>query len=82
MQIKMTLRFDYDGEEWTKDVVTEQPRRGELIRDQGLLWMVNQITHFTERDTLMLVIVTEVSLDTKRNVHWQLGHERGWNLSE
>lgn len=81
MNIRMKLKFDWDGEEWTKEVGTSQPREHDLIQDDDLEWMVKRVTHFTNANP-MLVEVTEINLKTSLNIHWELGHERGWKLTQ
>lgn len=68
------------GDEWTKSTVIQQPHKDELIDDLGILWRVIRVTHSTGADIHVKVIVE--GIDTNKNVHWELGHERGWELTQ
>lgn len=77
--INVTLEYvDPTEDRWMKAVVIQQPSVGEFIRSSGLLWRVARVEHSTSDPAFKATVEGEVT----GNIHWELGHERGWTLMD
>lgn len=77
--INVLLEFtDSTGDKFTKRIVIQQPAVRDFVMDCGLLWGVIRVEHSTSDP----IFKATVSGMIKGNSHWELCHERGWELEE